>query len=95
MSAPHVDLNTNTLHLPAGRKIPLHPGEAELASILVNDLLRIVPKEEIHKRLWGTAAMQDSSLHSAMIRLKKKLVGTGIVIFTEYGKGYCAAVVRT
>ena len=63
--------------------------EFALLQQFVQKLNQILFAKELYEKVWGQTYLQDdTSLRSAVYRLRKKLSGSGYTITAEYGEGY-------
>src|SRR5580700_7991117 len=69
-----VDLATNELRK-QGRRIKLQEQPCRILAILLDDIGKVVTREELSKRLWpdGTFVDFDHSLNTAIMRLREAL----------------------
>jgi two-component system phosphate regulon response regulator PhoB len=76
-----------------GRTLKLTPREFDLASLLFQNVGRIVPREQLYKMVWGKNTPSESrSLDTHVYRLRQKLELTpehGARLRAVYLHGYC------
>jgi DNA-binding response OmpR family regulator len=74
-----------------GTALPLTRLEVDLVAQLASEPVRVWPYDRLFAAVWGSSYLGDNSiLHSAMKRLRRKLreVGVGLSIDTVRGIGY-------
>jgi DNA-binding winged helix-turn-helix (wHTH) protein len=91
-----VTLDTATRTLVRGeRELHLTPKAFDLLAILVDEAPRVVPKAELHGRLWPSSFVSDAALVSLVKELRRTLDDRDQarpIIRTAHGVGYALAV---
>jgi two-component system, OmpR family, response regulator len=73
----------------AGRPIELPRRELALFEVLLDNAGRVVPKDRIGERLYGTGSeIEPNAVELLVSRLRRKLAGCGVEIRTARGLGY-------
>jgi DNA-binding winged helix-turn-helix (wHTH) protein len=75
----------------AGQELHLRPKAFELLSILVDAAPRVVPKSELHQRLWPSGAVTDATLVALVKEIRHVLEDTAAeepLIRTVHRVGY-------
>ena len=91
-----LDLQTYTINV-KGKAAVLPENQGKIMELLLENCGRLVTKDMLFKKLWGTTEYVDeNALHVNMTRLKKSLnnLDTDYKINTVRGKGYCLEPVR-
>ena len=73
----------------------LTPKAFDLLNLLVHEAPRVVPKAELHERLWPTTFVSDATLVSLVKELRRALDDrdqTTPIIRTAHGVGYALAI---
>ena len=76
-------------------ELHLTPKAFDLLAILVGEAPRVVPKAELHERLWPSTFVSDATLVSLIKELRRALDTSGqprSLIRTAHGVGYALAV---
>lgn len=71
-----------------GRAVPLKPKAFDLLRILVENRGRIVPKDDLLRRVWPDAVVEESSLTQNIYELRKALSGADRYIENVPKRGY-------
>lgn len=90
-----LDLQTYTINV-KGKAMILPDNQGKIMELLLENYQRLVTKEMLLKKLWGTTEyIDENALHVNMTRLKKSLhnLNTDYKIRTIRGKGYSLEVV--
>jgi two-component system, OmpR family, response regulator len=75
--------------LASGRPIELPRRELALFEVLLDNAGRVVSKERIGERLYGTGSeIEPNAVELLVSRLRRKLAGSGVEIRTARGLGY-------
>ena len=73
----------------SGKDIVLSQKEFALLQQFVQHPGKILLMSDLYRKVWGQEMMsEDYSLSSAVYRLRKKLIGSGYTITSEYKEGY-------
>ena len=77
-----------------GVSVPLPPVEARLTAALLNRCGAVVSREALGRAGWPEGAPGRNALDVHVLRLRRRLVGAGLVIRTVRSRGYLLEVVR-
>ena len=62
--------------------------EAAVLNLLISRPIRTVSRAEISRSVWHAEVVEPSVLDNTMVRLRRRLQGTGLAITTVSGRGY-------
>jgi len=73
-----------------GKDVGVRQKEFNVLLLLVQNENKTLSADEIYEQVWGREVLEDNrTVRTVMQGLRRDLAGSGYVVVTEYGKGYC------
>lgn len=70
------------------RRVELNPRAFELLTVLVEAAGRLIGKNELIDRVWGSSAVEENNLQAQISAIRKALGPDRDLVSTEFGRGY-------